>query len=51
MMGHPILESEPLQNTSEDEKDDLAGEAMFLPNLASVLVGIYLNAHAPWWNA
>jgi hypothetical protein len=30
---------------------DLAGEAMFLPNLATILWAVYANEHAPWWHA
>jgi hypothetical protein len=29
--------------------DDLVGESMYLPNVAAVLLAIYLNPLSPWW--
>jgi hypothetical protein len=34
---------------SESKKRELAGEAMFLPSMATVLLAVVLNRESPWW--
>jgi hypothetical protein len=52
-LAHMVLQGVPvevgLQELSHSEVRDLAGDGMFLPNLATVLVAAYLNPHGLWW--
>jgi len=48
VQGHPVKDLS-LSNLSAAQVRDLAGEGIFLPNLAVVLCGLFLNSKAPWW--
>lgn len=39
----------PTGELDSAEKANLAAEAMFAPNIASLLLGVFLNRAAPWW--
>ena len=54
----PVLEHLLLQGFSqeleyrvltEQKRRECAGDSMFLPTVASVLLAVFLNPMAPWW--
>ncbi len=47
-MGFPVRTMD-LCNLSPVQLTDVAGEFIFLPNLAIIIVALYLNPLAPWW--
>ena len=52
LQGWPVAETAALQAAqSETSLGDLAGEAMFLPNVASLLLAVFLSRDGPWWAA
>ena len=48
VMGHPVAEVPPA-GLKEGEISDLVGESMFLPNIGSLMLAIWLNPFSPWW--
>lgn len=48
LQGLPVGDLK-LDTLSSVELKDLAGEGMFVPCLAMIITGVFLNVHAPWW--
>ncbi len=54
LQGMPIIDLAPkLQEAglSDIEMSDLAGEAMFLPTLGTILAAVFLSRTATWWRS
>ena len=47
--GWPLSRT-PVSNMSAAQVRDLAGDAMFLPHVACLMAGFFLNPYAPWWS-
>lgn len=49
LQGFLVRELRGLELLLDSDKSDMAGEAMCLPNLATVLVALWLSPAASWW--
>lgn len=50
LQGMSVSDVPVLANLTDSDKTDLAGEAMFIPNLATILLAVFLNPESPWWS-
>ncbi len=48
LMGLPIEELD-LSEFTQTQLYERVGEAMFAPCVATVLMAVFMNPHAPWW--
>ena len=50
LQGMAVSDVPALTSLSDKDKTDLAGEAMFVPNVATILLAVFLNPESPWWS-
>ena len=50
LQGVPVVELGLCDHLSDSQLADLAGEGMFIPNVACIMVACFLNKHATWWS-
>lgn len=48
VQGVPIGDLD-VSDLTPQQKSDLAGEAMFLPDVGSIVVAFFLSSSGPWW--
>lgn len=49
LLGFPAEEA--FETLDDRSLNDMTGEAMFLGDVGAVVMGIYLNRFAPWWQS
>ncbi len=47
IFGHPTEDALPKVKRSDLE--DMVGESMFLPDIGTVMMAVFLNKMSPWW--
>jgi len=50
LQGWPMKEV-VTSSLKESELAEIAGEGMFLPNVATILMALYLSPTSPWWSS